>query len=280
PQLLTRPASTEQQQVPMRFALLGDHPDGLDLARALVESGRHDLLVYSGLAVGAEYLRRWDIAPRLVRDMGDVLANPAVDACIVAGTPADRPAQPRRALQPERHVLCVHPADQTPDTAYEAAMLEADTGQVLLPLLPETLHPAILRLAELLESRNGEREELGNEEEPSPPPPSLNPFRLIELERWSTEQILLDAEAPGHKPGFPGWDVLRLLGGEIAEVFAFAAAEEVAPDEPVLLAGRFERGGLFQRTLVPNQSETRWRLAVLTPYDRLELTFPLGWPGP
>src|SRR5207302_660210 len=92
---------------PMRFALLGDHPDGLDMAHALADSGWHELSVYSGPPVGAEYLRRWGIAVKLVGDLEEILADPAIDAVIVAGSPANRPAQLRRALQSERHVLCV-----------------------------------------------------------------------------------------------------------------------------------------------------------------------------
>src|ERR1051326_3890439 len=103
----------------MRFALFGDHSDGLDLAHALVATGRHQLTSYTGPAEGLERLRRWGLAAPSVSDLEEVLADPAVEAVIVAGSPTDRPAQLRRALQSERHVLCVHPADQTPDTAYE-----------------------------------------------------------------------------------------------------------------------------------------------------------------
>src|SRR5262245_37236958 len=142
----------------MRFALLGDHPDGLDMARALVETGRHELAVYSGPPVGLEYLRRWGIGASPVGDLEEVLADPAVEAVIVAGSPPGRPAHLLRALQSERHVLCVHPADQTPDTAYEAAMLQGDTGMLLLPLLPEALHPAFARLAELVHGEPGKHD--------------------------------------------------------------------------------------------------------------------------
>src|SRR5262249_9822108 len=133
----------------MRFALLGDHPDRLDMAPAPGASGRHQVAVYSGPAMGAEYLRRWGLQPRRVGDAEEVLADPSVAAVIVAGGAADRPAQLRRALQAERHVLCVHPADQGPELAYEAALLQADVRSILLPLLPEGLHPALRRLADL-----------------------------------------------------------------------------------------------------------------------------------
>src|ERR1700740_1323987 len=96
---------------PMRFALLGDHPDGLDLAVALAASTRHEITIYSGPASGAEYLQRWKLTPRRVGDLEEVLADADIDAVIVAGPPAGRNVQVRRALQSERHVLCVHPLD-------------------------------------------------------------------------------------------------------------------------------------------------------------------------
>jgi predicted dehydrogenase len=247
----------------MRLALVGDHPDGLDMARALVESGHHELAAYTGSSVGADALRRRGLTFRQVGDFEESLADPATEAVIVAGSPADRPAQLRRALQSERHVLCVHPADHTPDIAYEAAMIQQDTRRVLLPLLPEALHPGVGRLAELVHTPGG----------------PLGKVRLIEMERWSPEAVWIDPGV-GHKPNLPGWDVLRALGGELAEVSAFAAADEIAPGEPVLLAGRFEGGRLFQATLVSGQHTPRWRLAAIGSYGQAELNFPDGWPGP
>jgi predicted dehydrogenase len=248
----------------MRFALLGDHPDGLDLARALSESGRHQLTVYSGPRVGLEYLLRWGLEVDSIGDLEEVLADPAVDALIVAGSSADRPGQLRRALQSERHVLCVHPVDQTPDVAYEAVLIQKDTGCVLLPLLPEALHPGIRRLAELTAGAKADSSAL----------------RLLQVERWSSEAVLLDADEPGNRPAVPGWDLLRRLGGEIAEVSAFTAGEEADIGEALLLSGRFEKGGLFQVTLVPQQSDPRQRLTILAGYSGAELIFPQGWPGP
>src|SRR5436309_4616651 len=102
----------------MRFALLGDHPDGLEMARALAGSGRHEVVCYTGPVAGLELLRRWQPAARAVGDVEEVLADPAVEAVVVAAPAGQRGAQLRRALQSERHVLCVHPADQTPDTGY------------------------------------------------------------------------------------------------------------------------------------------------------------------
>jgi predicted dehydrogenase len=248
----------------MRFALLGDHPDGLDMARALVGSGRHELAAYSGPGSGAEQLRRWGLEVRATADLEEVLADPGIEAVIVAGPSGRRPEQLRRALQSERHVLCVLPVGTTPDTAYEAAMIQGDTRQVLLPLLPEALHPAVRALGEL--ARN--------------PAGSLGKLRLLELERWSTDRVLLDTGGKRHRPSLPGWDLLRVVGGEIAEVFAFAAREELDPEEPVLLAGRFERGGLFQAAFLAGQQDAHWRLSAVGAHGRADLFFPQGWPGP
>src|SRR5262245_46111723 len=284
----------------MRFGLLGDHPDGLAMTRALVESGRHQLVVYAGPAAGAEYLRRWGLAPPRVVDLEEVLADPGLDAVIVAATPANRAGVLRRAVQSERHVLCVHPADQRADTAYEAAMIRAETGRLLFPILPEAMHPAVRRLTALLrmpEERRSHLEVIGKRSaaeetavtaEPPPRPPRSAPsvagsrlqIRLIQVERWATEHVLLDADSVGHKAGLPGWDVLRALGGEVAEVAALAPEEELDENEPLLLSGSFEGGGLFQTALLPRQAHERWSVTVVAPSGSAHLDFPEGWPGP
>ncbi len=241
-----------------RFALLGDHPDGLEMARALAASGRHELAIYSGSALGNEYLRRWGLEPRRVGDLEEVLADPGIQAVIVAGKPAHRPGQLRRALQSERHVLCVCPVDDSPDLAYEAAMAQGDAHVVLFPILPEGLYPAFGRLADLAKSS----------------------FRLLEIERWSTEEILLDADDAGHKPGFPGWDMLRRISGEIGELSVLTATEEIEKGQPLLLSGQFVTGGLFQATYIPCQAEAFLRITLVNRNQSAELIFDQGWPGP
>jgi predicted dehydrogenase len=244
----------------MNFALLGDHPEGLEMARVLASLGRHRLLAYHGPAVGAEFLRRWGLSFQAHGDMEEVLADPQIEAVIVAGSLEERPGQLRRALQSERHVLCVHPADQTPDIAYEAAMIQGDAQVVLMPLLPYALHPGIARLADLMRNEN-----------------ILGSVRLVEMEREATESILIDEGQA--KVGIPGWDLLRALGGEIAEVAGFAAGEHLSADQPALLAGSFASGCLFRAAFLPGQHESKLTLRVTGSYSRAELLFPDGWPG-
>jgi predicted dehydrogenase len=250
----------------MRFALLGDHPDGIDFARAVADSGHHRVLAYT-TPLPDEVKQRFGAEVQRINDVEELLADPAIDTVIVASRADLRPAQLRRALQSERHVVCVHPPDQTPEIAYEAAMLRNDSGCVLLPLLPEATHPALRRLADFVRRKDDVHSPLGS-------------FRLLEMERGVSEEVLDGIWLPGHKPAFPGWDILRTVGGEIQEVASFAEAEELRAGEPVLIAGRFEKGGLFHVTLLPHQAQPRWRLTVLGSAGRVELLFPQGWNGP
>jgi predicted dehydrogenase len=217
--------------------------------------------------LSADVLHRLGGEVRCVSDVEEVLADPAVEAVIVAGHEGVRPAQLRRALQSERHVLCVHPPDQTPETAYEAAMIRNDTGCVLLPLLPEATHPAIRRLADFVRRKDGNISPIGA-------------FRLLAMERSVGGEVLDGVWIAGHKPSFPGWDILRTIGGDIQEVSAFAELEELREGEPVLVAGRFEQGGLFQVRLLPHERRPSWRLSAIGSAGRAELLFPQRWNGP
>jgi predicted dehydrogenase len=278
----------------MRFALLGDHPDGLGFARALVDTARHELVAFTA-PVPFEVARRQPVASSAVAvaealterpaesgvgtlqgravsrrptDLEKILADPTIEAVIVAGRLADRPALLRRALQSERHVVCVHPVDQAPETSYEAGMIRHDVRRALMPLLPEAMHPAVRRIAQFVDR--------------STVAGVIGTFRLLEMERAAgpTSEVVTNLGGAGEKPSFAGWDVLRRLGGEIAEVSAFAAAEELEPGQPVLLAGRFERGGIFQATLLPDQPADHLRISIVGERGRAELLFPQGWEGP
>jgi predicted dehydrogenase len=251
----------------MRIALVGNHPDGMEMASALTASGRHSIAAHTG-GVDADLAQGW--GARRVVDLEELLADPGIGAVLIAGELSARPLQLRRALQSERHVLCVHPPDQTPEAAYEAALIQKDTGCVLLPLLPEGLHPAVRRLAELI---------VGPPGVPAGEVP-VGALQLLQFERSSTGEVLDGADIPGQKPSLPGWDVLRALGGEVAEVSGFAPRERLEAGQPLLLAGRFEKGGLFQVTLLPHQPAPHWRLTALGTNGRAELLFPLGWDGP
>jgi len=163
----------------------------------------------------------------------------------------------------------VHPADPAPDTAYEAALIQTDTGRVLLPMLPMPLHPGVQRLADLAKDwRSGKANR------------SHFSARALELEVWSTEEVLLECNEVNPKPGMPGWDVARCVGGEIDEIYVQAPGNELNAGEALLLAGRFQNGVLLQAAYLPDQAEASWRVSILTTTGRATLRFTHGWPGP
>ncbi len=296
----------------MRFALLGNRADGVEMARALIASGRHTLLYHATAATDPG--PRWPDGARRAADLEEVLADPAVEMVLVASGPAHRAAHLRRAMQSERDVVCVHPPDARTDTGYELDMIRQDVRRGLVPLLPDAFHPGIVRLRDFVVRAPGDRAppastpqvpRLPDREGASPHgivtgpaaetkavvsemvmamservTPLLGELRLVEVERRSTGEVLLNTEAAGELPCFPGWDVLRALGGEVAEVSVLTPGEAVEAGAPVLVAGRFERGGMFQQTLLPHQPEGRLRLRLVGSAGEAELLFPLGVPGP
>lgn len=219
----------------MRVALVGDHPDGLAFVQALVATGRHQFVCYIGSPPAS-----LPGEPRIQADLEEALADPSIDALVVAGKPADRVGQLRRALQSERPVFCVHPLDDSPDAAYEASMIQADTGCRLVPLLPDAAHPAVQRLQTLLRD-----------------PAALGTIQWVDIERSDTGTALSEVDPTTGKVWVPGWDILRVLGGEIVEVAGYAEQEELTTTAPVFLAGRFEQGGIFHIRCLPAALQSR-----------------------
>jgi hypothetical protein len=225
----------------MRFAILSDHPDGWAVARVLTVSGRHQIYTYCGRRNPSELQADWPTV-RVTTDLEELLADPAVEAVIVAGGATERLDQLRRVLQSERPALCVHPVDFKPDGAYEINMLQGDTHQVVVPILPLLVNRSVTEFGETLRARGGSQ--------------------LIELEYYGRGDVVFSGEDDAG-PHFPGWDILRRVGGTIAEVQAFAREEKVHRGEPVTIQGRFESGTLFRAVYLPGQREDGIRLAAI-----------------
>src|SRR5262245_49802453 len=197
----------------MRFALLGNHPDGLAMAEALVATGRHTLTVVCDVAAPG-------FAPQAKSypELEEVLADPDIELVIVAGPMSVRAEQLRRAVQSERDVLCVHSCAEKPDIAYEVALIQGETKRMLLPLMPGGLDP---KIANMSVARKG---------------------GAIQVLRVEQEAL---------KVGEPPWDVLRRIGGEIVEITGLAEAEQILEDRPLVWSGRFETGGLIHGLIRP-----------------------------
>lgn len=248
----------------MRFALLGDHPDGIALTKALIRSDRNELLYYCHN--GKKAFLPADLPPstKPLLDMEEMLADPTVDMVLVASPLEQRAEHLRRAVQAEQHVACLHPADASPDGGYEAGMIQEGTGYLLLPILSESLHPAIAQLRAMIESgRDG----------------PIGLLRLIEWKECSKGELLLSGNDTDLKPCISGWDVLRALAGEVMEVSAITPDEGLEAGETVLLSGRFEPRGLFQWAILPHQPQSSSRLRVNGSQGEAELYFPSGRDG-
>jgi predicted dehydrogenase len=249
----------------MHFSLVGDHPDGLAIALALAATGRHSFATYTGPLTALDQIQRARplLRPQVIQDFEEVLADPAIEAIIVASPLKHRTTHLRRALQSERHVLCVCPVDRTPDIAYEAAMIQKDTGCVLLPLLPFPLHPAMAYLAQLIRGES-----------------SIGTFELLRCEFILPASDSDQLNGQDDKVTIIGWETLQALGGDLAEVSGFAAGTEIKPGEPLLVSGRFEQGGIFQITYKAEPSEAFAQFVAIGKQGRAKLLFMDGIDGP
>jgi hypothetical protein len=212
----------------MRFAILGDHAEGWAVGRALAATGRHELFVYQG-ETPLENAQQLSPGVRRQSDLEEILADSQVDAVIVATTFLKRLDVLRRVLQSERSALCVHPVDRKPDGGHEINLLQGDLHQVVLPILPDAEGPAMADFQQSVADL----------------PPDGRRRMLIDVEISGIGDILITGDGD-EQPTFPGWTLLRRLGGEIAEVEALADGEVIVAGEPVMVQGRFAEGGLFR----------------------------------
>lgn len=138
----------------MRFGWLGDSREALDLARALVADGKHELVVLYDVGELGDELRRLFPRAEVIADFSELLHGGKIDAAIVArdhpaldATAADRHGQQLCQLaQADLHAIVLHPAGE-PLAVFETDMNRQESGCVLLPFFPGIGHPAIERLA-------------------------------------------------------------------------------------------------------------------------------------
>jgi predicted dehydrogenase len=242
----------------MRIALIGDHPDGRQFARALAARG-HEIAAYCG------HLSRLDefAGIRVTRDVEEILADPGIEAVVVGSTIELRAEHLRRVLQSERHALCVHPVARSPDSAYEAAMLRGDTGVVLLPLLVDALQPYWLTLKKLTADAA-----------------QLGALRFLVLEHCASESVFREPDSAGRSAGLSGWEWLRGLRGEIVDVCAYTEGDELSDHLPLFIGGRFEKGGIFQSIHYPDAPDLRQVLYWQGTGGRAEVhVLPSGTPA-
>jgi predicted dehydrogenase len=113
--------------------------DGLRL-EALVELDRKQAATFRGRHPGA----------RTVNTLDAVLADPAVEAIVIATPPPTHHALAKRALEAGKHVLVEKPLATTLDDAHELAEISQATGRVLMPGHTFIYSPAVNTVRDLI----------------------------------------------------------------------------------------------------------------------------------
>src|SRR5262249_26594895 len=163
------------------------------VGRALFASGRHELVVYQG-ETPLEAARELGPDVRRQADLEEILADPQIDAVIVATSAATRLEVLRRVLQSERSALCVHPVDRKPDGGHEINLLQGDLHQVVLPILPDGVAAHIGELRRAVADVTPERRRQ----------------LLIDIEFGGTGDLLFPDKGED-RATFPGWTLVRRL---------------------------------------------------------------------
>lgn len=220
----------------MRIALIGNHPDGVALAEVFQARGDSVVVGLVDVDAGGRFP-----AATMHADIEDLLARSDVDLVIVAGAYRRRGPQLRRALQSRMHVVCVSPAADSPDTAYEAALIQGDTKKLLLPIVPQLLDPAVAAAEDWLNREGG----------------AADAARRHRLFLW--EQV---GRPSGDDPPAPDWFLIRRFGGDIVELAGMAPEDNPEGLEPIVFSGRFQDGSLLHGWIEPNATEFSWSLTI------------------
>jgi predicted dehydrogenase len=155
----------------MNLGLLGIDPSTATVAAAALRGGVR-IPVACDMPAGAAPL---EPSPRSVS--WEHLLDPATcDAVLVASSDwsDDRAEVVRKLVQAGRPLILSQPLDLSMLYAYELDMIRRDSGAVLVPILPDRLHPFMARLRNWIEIRL---------------PAASAPAREVQSEPWFHEQV-------------------------------------------------------------------------------------------
>jgi myo-inositol 2-dehydrogenase/D-chiro-inositol 1-dehydrogenase len=198
----------------MNFLILGDGPEERAWAAAIARHPEHSLLAaYPGLE-GLDDLSPTHPRPR---DLDDALVLPGLEAVVVGGEPALRAEALRRVAAEGLTAICLHPPGPDSEAYYVVSMSRTETGAVLVPDLPQRLHPGVVLLRRALESNELE--------------PELGAFRGLRYEA-TVEPASGDLTRHHFARAV---DVVRSLVGEIEAVNATGDPPGDRPDESLVV---------------------------------------------
>jgi len=231
------------------LGLIGGHLWGRQLTEALSTNGAY-LRACAGPPELSAWAARTNPHVEIFADASSVIAHPEVDLLILADDLPYRSQLLSEAVQLERNTLVAHPADIQLELFYVIQLAYQERRFSLWPAIPHRFSEGCKRVTAWLKSLR--RSQSWHLEATVPVfassiTPSIMPAQLA-----SRSEPLL---GENHPLWF--WaDWLRLLGGELAEVYAIGDPTAlVATDCPLTLTGRWERGGDFVVRFAPGLNE-------------------------
>ena len=238
----------------MKLALLGADPDALRLALWVARSEHHQLVaVYDGDELYGELS---PVAPLAAwSDSWESLLHGTVaDAVIVArsGEPEMRAERLRKLVQAAIPMIVVHPVCEA-IVGFELEMIRRDTGCVIIPYLPDVLHPAVERAIGLLQPR--EDNMLGHLDQ-------VNFDRTLHRPHFSAliAQIASDVQ------------LIRMLIGEVTKVAAMGTADELSISQNLGVQMSNDSGVLARWSLSSGETENQGRIALIGSHGTAQLT--------
>ncbi|HZZ71852.1 MAG TPA: hypothetical protein VFE24_06335 [Pirellulales bacterium] len=240
----------------MRLALLGADDQTVAFVRDLTANTTHE--VVWGTELGDHETELRQLLPRLqVGAHWESLLDRSIAAAVVVARLPDselRIEQLRKLLQAEVPAVVMHPICEIMLLAYELEMIRTDLRGVLVPDLPDRLHPASNALREL--ARRGA--------------PQLGPLEQITFERFLPDRSRAAVKAQFARDV----DFLRWLDGDIARLAAQAGsqADSNYANLAVQMSGALELP--LRWTVGPQQGTLAARIALVGSEGQAVLAIP------
>jgi predicted dehydrogenase len=132
----------------MNILILGDGPEELRWARALLDHPEHRL------AYACPGFKSLPDVPG-GNDLDTALASSRLDAVICGGDPTLRAEGLRRAASTGLRAIALHPPGPNADPYYQVALSRQENGAIVVPDLPARLHPGVATLEKALRDDPG-----------------------------------------------------------------------------------------------------------------------------
>jgi predicted dehydrogenase len=242
----------------MKLAILGADRETLAIARSIVSDDAHQLV--GCLEIGTGPIAAELIAMRPARGVVDnweaLLDSTWLDAVVVGSDPDEdrRAEQLRKFAQVGIPTLVVHPLFISTLVYYELDMVRREAGAVMLPYLPNRLHPAVDELIHRLAS-----DATGG----------IGPLEQVSLERQ-----LIDRSPAAVKAQFArDADLLQALTGDLTHLGAMSGGGPTSFESlNVQMSG--PSGVLARWSVAPAAAADSGRLVVVAPAGRAVITMP------